>query len=260
MENGPLRHMLPVSPFTGDEVVAQQDEAQDDNNKHAYMTHNRIRDLPGVFIHESAYVDAPTEIGEGTKIWHFSHVQPDVRIGRNCSLGQNVNVGNGVILGDNVKVQNNVSIYSGTVVEDDVFLGPSCVLTNVTNPRSQVVRRGLYERTLFRRGATVGANATIVCGVTLGRYSFVAAGAVVVKDVPDYALVMGNPAREFGWMSRHGHRLRDPDSEGVMRCPESGLRYREVDGALRCLDLDEDAPLPEEMRVGEVGYHELKGR
>ena len=218
----------------------------------------RIREIPGVSIHESAYVDAPCEIGEGTKIWHFCHVQPGARIGRGCSLGQNVNVGNDVVIGDNVKIQNNVAIYTGCEIEDDVFLGPSCVLTNVTNPRSQVVRRGLYERTLFRRGATVGANATIVCGITLGRYCFVAAGSVVARDVPDYALVMGAPARQHGWMSRHGHRLRDPDADGVMVCPESGLRYREEDGALRCLDLDEDAPLSPDHAVGRISYDDLK--
>jgi UDP-2-acetamido-3-amino-2,3-dideoxy-glucuronate N-acetyltransferase len=217
----------------------------------------RIRDLPGVVIHESAYVDAPCTIGEGTKIWHFCHVQPGASIGQGCSLGQNVNVGNDVVIGNNVKIQNNVAIYTGCVIEDDVFLGPSCVLTNVTNPRSQVVRRGLYERTLFRRGATVGANATIVCGITLGRYCFVAAGSVVVRDVPDYALVMGSPARQNGWMSRHGHRLRK-EADGVMSCPESGLRYVEEDGALRCLDLDEDDALAPELSVGRTSYDEFK--
>lgn len=217
----------------------------------------RVRELPGVRIHESAYVDAPVEIGEGTAVWHFCHVQAGARIGRGCSFGQNVNVGSDVVIGDNVKVQNNVSIYTGAVIEDDVFLGPSCVLTNVTNPRSQVSRKGLYETTLFRRGATVGANATVVCGVTLGRYSFVAAGSVVTKDVPDYALMVGNPARPVGWMSRHGHRLRlDEGGEGV--CPESGYRYRLADGALRCLDLDEDAPLPDALRVGTQSYDSLK--
>jgi UDP-2-acetamido-3-amino-2,3-dideoxy-glucuronate N-acetyltransferase len=219
----------------------------------------RIRELPGVLIHESAYVDGPCEIGEGTKVWHFCHVQPGAVIGRNCSLGQNVNVGNDVVIGDNVKIQNNVSIYTGCVLEDDVFLGPSCVLTNVTNPRSQVNRRGLYERTLFRRGVTVGANATIVCGITLGRYSFVAAGSVVVKDVPDYALMMGNPARQRGWMSRHGHRLA-AGADGVMVCPESGLHYREESGQLRCLDLDEEHSLPAVLAVGEVTYDALKQR
>ncbi len=217
----------------------------------------RVTTLPGVRIHESAYVDAPAEIGEGTAIWHFSHVQPGARIGRGCSLGQNVNVGNDVVIGDNVKIQNNVSIYTGAVIEDDVFLGPSCVLTNVTNPRSQVNRKGLYETTRFRRGATVGANATIVCGITLGRYCFVAAGSVVTKDVPDYALVVGTPARPLGWMSRHGHRLR-LDEAGEAICPESGFRYRQDGDTLRCLDLDEDAPLPDALRVGALSYDSLK--
>jgi UDP-2-acetamido-3-amino-2,3-dideoxy-glucuronate N-acetyltransferase len=157
-----------------------------------------------------------------------------------------------------VKVQNNVSIYTGTVVEDDVFLGPSCVLTNVTNPRSQVKRKELYEETVLKRGATVGANATIVCGITIGRYAFIAAGAVVASDVPDYAFVMGVPGRVHGWMSRHGHRLAKPDAEGVMVCPESGYRYRESDGVLRCLDLDEEASLPPELAQGEKSYDEFK--
>ena len=218
---------------------------------------DRIREIPGVRIHESAYVDAPADIGEGTAIWHFSHVQPGARIGRGCSLGQNVNVGNDVQIGDNVKIQNNVSIYTGAVLEDDVFLGPSCVLTNVTNPRSQVNRKGLYETTRFRRGATVGANATIVCGVTLGRYCFVAAGSVVTKDVPDYALVVGNPARPLGWMSRHGHRLQ-LDERGEGTCPESGYRYRLDGGVLRCLDLDEDADLPEALSTGTASYARFK--
>lgn len=218
----------------------------------------RIRELPGVRIHESAYVDAPAEIGEGTAVWHFCHIHAGARIGRGCTLGQNVNVAGGVTVGDNVKIQNNVSLYTGAVVEDDVFLGPSCVLTNVTNPRSEVVRRGLYETTRFRRGATVGANATVVCGVTLGRHSFVAAGAVVTADVPDYALVAGVPARAAGWMSRHGHRLA-LDAAGHATCPESGFRYRLDGGALRCLDLDEDAPLPEALRVGTRSYDSLKG-
>jgi UDP-2-acetamido-3-amino-2,3-dideoxy-glucuronate N-acetyltransferase len=168
-------------------------------------------------------------------------------------------VAGGVTIGDNVKVQNNVAIYTGTVVEDDVFLGPSCVLTNVTNPRSQVLRHSLYEATTLKRGATVGANATIVCGTTVGRYAFVAAGAVVARDVPDYALMMGVPARQHGWMSRHGHRLTNPDADGVMTCPESGYRYREAEpGVLRCLDLDEDAPLPAELSQGEKSYDEFK--
>jgi UDP-2-acetamido-3-amino-2,3-dideoxy-glucuronate N-acetyltransferase len=210
------------------------------------------------FKHESAYVDDGCDIGEGTKIWHFCHVQGGATIGRHCVLGQNVNVASGVIIGDAVKVQNNVSIYTGTVVEDYVFLGPSCVLTNVTNPRSEVNRHSLYERTLIRRGASIGANATIVCGITVGRYAFVAAGAVVTKDVPDYALVVGVPARRVGWISRHGLPLEKPDAGGVHTCPESGLRYREFEpGVLRCLDLDEDAALPDAMRRGSTHYDEL---
>jgi len=214
---------------------------------------------PAYFVHESAAVDAGAVIGSGTKVWHYSHVMKGARIGERCVLGQNVNVDGGTTLGNNVKVQNNVSVYTGTVIEDDVFLGPSCVLTNVTNPRSQVNRHKLYEKTLLRRGATIGANATIVCGVTIGRYAFVAAGSVVTRDVPDYALVQGNPARPAGWMSRHGHRLANPDAEGLMRCPESGLRYRHNErGELRCLDLDEEAPLPQDLSVGLKAYDELK--
>jgi UDP-2-acetamido-3-amino-2,3-dideoxy-glucuronate N-acetyltransferase len=210
------------------------------------------------FSHESAFVDDGCEIGEGTRIWHFSHVQSGAKIGRNCVLGQNVNVAGGVAIGDGVKVQNNVSIYTGTIVEDYVFLGPSCVLTNVTNPRSEVNRHNLYERTLIRRGASIGANATIVCGITIGRYAFVAAGAVVAGDVPDYALVLGVPARQAGWVSRHGLPLKTPDATGTYVCPESGLRYREIEpGTLRCLDLDEDASLPETMRVGSLPYDSI---
>ena len=165
----------------------------------------------------------------------------------------------GTVIGNNVKIQNNVSVYTGAVIEDDVFLGPSCVLTNVTNPRSQVNRHSLYERTILKRGCTIGANATIVCGVTIGRYAFVAAGSVVTKDVPDYALVMGNPARQTAWMSRHGHRLGDPDADGVMRCHENGFRYREIEpGVLRCLDLDEETALPAELSKGTKSYKELK--
>lgn len=210
------------------------------------------------FVHESSYIDQGAEIGAGTKIWHFSHVMSGAKIGERCSFGQNCVVSPGVVVGSNVKVQNNVSIYEGTVIEDDVFLGPSCVLTNVTNPRSQVVRKSLYEKTLLRRGCSVGANATVVCGITIGRYAFIAAGAVVAKDVPDYALMVGVPARQKGWMSRHGHMLKDPDSNGIMVCPESSFRYQLTDDALRCLDLDEDAPLPAEKSIGTITYDELK--
>jgi len=264
-------------------------------------------------VHPTAVVDEGAEIGKGTKVWHFCHVMKGAKIGERCVIGQNVNVDGGTVIGNNVKIQNNVSIYTGLVIEDDVFLGPSCVLTNVTNPRSQVSRHSLYEKTVIRRGATLGANATIVCGITIGRYAFVAAGSVVTKDVPDYALVLGNPARQHGWMSRHGHRLGDPDADGIMVCPESGLRYRIVgttdyglqttdqretrdqgpktkdrgkgitdkagpssapspcspsDGpvvpsscspvVLHCLDLDEDAPLPESMSKGKQTYDEFK--
>jgi len=214
---------------------------------------------PGVFIHPTACVDRPCRIGAGTKVWHFCHVCAEAVIGRGCNLGQNVFVAGGAVIGDNVKIQNNVAVYAGITIEDDVFLGPSCVLTNVTNPRSQVVRRGIFEKTLIRRGATIGANATVVCGITIGRYAFIAAGAVVAKDVPDYAMMVGVPARRIGWMSRHGHRLGSPDAEGVMRCPESGYRYREVEpGVVRCLDLDEEAPLPPELAVGSKTYDEFK--
>jgi UDP-2-acetamido-3-amino-2,3-dideoxy-glucuronate N-acetyltransferase len=211
------------------------------------------------FVHPTAVVDEPCEIGAGTKVWHYSHVLKGAKIGERCIFGQNCQVAENVVVGNNVKVQNNVSIYAGTIIDDDVFLGPSCVLTNVTNPRSQVNRHSLYETTRILRGATVGANATIVCGIELGRYCFIGAGAVVAKDVPDYALMVGNPARQLGWMSRHGHRLADPDADGVMRCPESGFRYKEVErGVMRCLDLDEDSPLPQALSVGSKTYDQFK--
>lgn len=214
---------------------------------------------PDYFVHPTAVVDAPASIGAGTKIWHFTHILSGAVIGRKCIFGQNCQVGDNVQIGDNVKVQNNVSIYTGTEIEDDVFLGPSCVLTNVTNPRAQVNRHALYEKTMIRRGSTIGANATIVCGIELGRYCFVGAGAVVMKDVPDYALMVGNPARQVGWMSRHGHRLNEPGTDGIMTCPESGFRYTEVKpGVLRCLDLAEEAPLPIELTVGQKTYDDYK--
>lgn len=211
------------------------------------------------FAHESVFIDMPCRIGPGTKIWHGTHVMKGAEIGERCNLGQNVCIGTDVKVGNNVKIQNNVSVYTGTEIEDDVFLGPSCVLTNITNPRSQIVRHSLYEKTLIKRGATIGANATIVCGITIGRYAFIAAGAVVTKDVPDYALMVGMPARRQGWMSRHGIKLPAPDAEGIMVCPESKFRYKEVsESVLRCLDLDEEKPLPAEMAVGTVSYDHFK--
>ena len=210
------------------------------------------------FKHESAFVDEPCKIGAGTKIWHFSHVMKGACIGKGCNLGQNVFVSPDVVIGDNVKIQNNVSVYTGTVIENDAFLGPSCVLTNITNPRSQIVRHSLYEKILLRKGCTIGANATIVCGVTVGRYAFVAAGAVVIRDVPDYALVVGVPSREKGWMSRHGHQLQF-NTAGLAECPESGLRYQlSRSNTVRCIDLDEDAMLPHDMSCCRKSYDEYK--
>ena len=177
------------------------------------------------FAHETAVIDEGCSIGEGTKIWHFSHVMPNCIIGKNCNIGQNVVVSPDVRLGNNVKVQNNVSIYTGVICEDDVFLGPSMVFTNVINPRSAVNRRDAYMRTTVRKGASIGANATIVCGNDIGAYSFIGAGAVVVKEVPPYALVVGNPSRQIGWISEYGHRL-EFDENGLATCPESKEKYR----------------------------------
>ena len=197
------------------------------------------------FVHESAYIDEPCEIGAGTKIWHFSHVMKNASIGRDCGLGQNVNVASGVIIGDRCKIQNNVSLYEGVVLEDEVFCGPSMVFTNVINPRSGIERKSEYKRTLVRKGATIGANATMVCGVTIGRHAFIGAGAVIAGDVPDYALMLGVPAIRKGWMSRHGYRLSKQDKDGNLICSESGWRYKEDQpNVLRCLDHSEDAPLP----------------
>ena len=208
-------------------------------------------------IHPTAVIDKPCEIGSGTRIWHFSHICAGARIGAGCNLGQNTFVAGNAVLGDRVKVQNNVSIYDGVTIEDEVFLGPSCVFTNVTNPRAQVVRRDLYEKTLIRRGVTIGANATIVCSVTIGRYAFIGAGAVVRSDVPDYAMMLGVPAVQNGWMSRHGHILIFDDA-GKATCPESKLQYQLEDSRVRCMDLEEEAPLPGELAVGEVTYSDLK--
>lgn len=184
------------------------------------------------YAHPTAIIDAGAQIGPDSKIWHFCHVMPEARIGSRCSLGQNVFVGNAVVLGDGVKVQNNVSIYSGVICEDDVFLGPSMVFTNVINPRSGVNRRGEYQTTYVEKGVTIGANATIVCGIRLGRYAFIGAGSVVTKDVPPYALMVGNPARQTGWMSEWGHRLQF-DNAGQAICAESGETYRLEDGQVQ---------------------------
>ena len=176
------------------------------------------------FAHETAIIDEGCEIGRGTKIWHFSHIMPNCKIGENCNIGQNVVISPEVILGKNVKVQNNVSIYTGVICEDDVFLGPSMVFTNVVNPRSAVNRRGQYSKTIVKHGASIGANATIVCGHDIGKFAFVGAGAVVTKHVPDYALVVGNPAKQTGWMSEYGHKLSF-DNNGLAACPESEEKY-----------------------------------
>lgn len=198
------------------------------------------------YAHPSSIIDEPATIGDGTKIWHFCHIMSKCQIGEQCTLGQNVFVANGVTIGNNVKIQNNVSLYTGVRIEDDVFCGPSCVFTNVVNPRSQINRKSEYQQTIVRRGATIGANATIVCGATIGRYAFIGAGAVVRGDVADYALVLGVPAVQRGWMSRHGHRLENPNPDGIMLCPESGWRYQEYQpNQLHCLDWSEDDALPE---------------
>lgn len=177
-------------------------------------------------------IDPGCIIGEGTQIWHFSHIMPDCRIGAHCNIGQNVVVSPGVVLGRGVKVQNNVSIYTGVICEDDVFLGPSCVFTNVINPRSAVARKDQYRETRIGKGASIGANATIVCGHRIGAYALVGAGAVVTKEVPPYALVVGNPSRQIGWVSEYGHRLMF-DDDGMATCPETGQRYRLEEGRVR---------------------------
>jgi UDP-2-acetamido-3-amino-2,3-dideoxy-glucuronate N-acetyltransferase len=181
------------------------------------------------FAHETAVIDDGCKIGKGTKIWHFSHIMTGAEIGENCNIGQNVVVSPGVKLGKNVKVQNNVSIYTGVICEDDVFLGPSMVFTNVINPRSAIIRKDSYDPTIVEKGASIGANSTIVCGHKIGAYSFIGAGAVVTKEVKPYALVVGNPARQTGWMSEYGHKLIF-DSAGNASCPESGERYKFEDG------------------------------
>jgi UDP-2-acetamido-3-amino-2,3-dideoxy-glucuronate N-acetyltransferase len=176
------------------------------------------------FAHETAVIDKGCEIGEGTKIWHFSHIMPGSKIGKNCNLGQNVVISPDVVLGNNVKIQNNVSVYTGVICEDDVFLGPSMVFTNITNPRSAVVRKGKYEKTLIKKGASIGANATILCGLEIGSYALIGAGAVVTKNIQDFALVVGNPAKQLGWVSEYGQRLEFDNNEAV--CSESGQKYK----------------------------------
>ena len=183
----------------------------------------KSKQYDGVFIHESSYIDDNVEIGTGTKIWHFSHVLGNCKIGKNCSFGQNVVVGPNVHIGNNVKVQNNVSIYDGVILEDNVFCGPSCVFTNVNNPRSEIIRKDEYQKTVVRRGSSIGANATIVCGNDLGEYSFIAAGATVTKTVPAFALMAGTPAKRIGWMSRSGEKLGDD-----LICATDGTRYKEI--------------------------------
>jgi UDP-2-acetamido-3-amino-2,3-dideoxy-glucuronate N-acetyltransferase len=183
------------------------------------------------FAHETAVIDKGCQIGKGTKIWHFSHIMSGCTIGENCNIGQNVVISPDVVLGRNVKVQNNVSVYTGVICEDDVFLGPSMVFTNITNPRSAVVRKDQYKKTVVEKGATIGANATILCGISIGRHAFIGAGAVVTKDVRSYALVVGHPARQVGWMSEYGHRLHF-DENNVAVCPESNEKYRLTNGAV----------------------------
>ncbi|MBP5982735.1 MAG: N-acetyltransferase [Fluviicola sp.] len=190
--------------------------------------------MDSYFAHETAVIDKGCEIGVGTKIWHFSHIMPNCTIGQNCNIGQNVVVSPEVILGNNVKIQNNVSLYTGVICEDDVFLGPSMVFTNVMNPRSAVNRKDQYAKTIVRKGASIGANATIVCGNDIGQFAFIGAGAVVTKEVPAYALVVGNPARQIGWMSAYGHRLTF-DENGRATCPESGDNYQLLDGQVNSL-------------------------
>lgn len=186
------------------------------------------------YSHPTAVIDEGCVIGEGTKVWHFSHIMPNCTIGNNCNIGQNVVVSPDVILGNNVKVQNNVSIYTGVTCDDDVFLGPSMVFTNVTNPRSAINRRSQYAKTHVGKGATIGANATVVCGHDIGEYAFIGAGAVVTKNIPAYALVVGNPSKQIGWMSQYGHRLSF-DENGLAVCPESGDNYKLIDNQVTLL-------------------------
>jgi len=186
------------------------------------------------YAHETALVDEGCQVGEGTKIWHFSHIMPKAIIGKNCNIGQNVVISPDVVLGNNVKIQNNVSLYTGVICEDDVFLGPSCVFTNVINPRSAVVRKSEYRSTIVRKGVSIGANATIVCGYEIGQYAFIGAGAVITKPVAPFALMVGNPARQMGWMSKFGHRLNFNEA-GISICPESQEKYHLQNNVVTCI-------------------------
>ncbi|MDC1176197.1 acyltransferase [Candidatus Pelagibacter sp.] len=193
--------------------------------------------LKDIFVHESSYVDDNVTIGIGTKIWHFSHVLNDCKIGENCSFGQNVVIGPKVKIGNHVKIQNNVSVYEGVTLEDEVFCGPSCVFTNVYNPRSKIIRKSEYRKTLVQKGATLGANCTIICGVTIGKFSFIGGGAVINKDVPDYALMIGVPAKQVGWMSEYGEKLDLPlrgNSEAI--CKYTNQKYQLKDGSVFIVD------------------------
>ena len=187
------------------------------------------------FVHKSSFIDQPCSIGDGTKIWHFSHIMKNSIIGNNCNIGQNVVISPNVILGNNVKVQNNVSIYTGVICEDDVFLGPSMVFTNVINPRSHVIRRDEYMKTMVKKGASIGANSTIICGNSIGKYAFIGAGAVITKEVPDYALMVGNPAKNIGWMSEFGERLNF-NNEGIAICDKTGSKYKLINNLVNKID------------------------
>ncbi|MDA7617737.1 Gfo/Idh/MocA family oxidoreductase [Verrucomicrobia bacterium] len=218
---------------------------------------NRIQE--NYYVDPTAVIDDNVKLGEYTKIWHFSHICSGAEIGDNCNIGQNVMIGTDVQIGRNVKIQNNVSIYTGVTIEDDAFLGPSCVFTNVSNPRSQVNRKSVYEKTRVKKGATIGANATIIPGITLGYYSFISAGAVITKDVPDYAFMKGVPAKQVGWMSRHGHPLVGKNNDELI-CPESGLKYSVLDNELKCVDIDEKENLPLNISKGKASYRTFKGK
>ena len=195
------------------------------------MSNDKSLNKEKYFIHESSYADEPCTIGKGTKIWHFSHIMKNAFIGENCNIGQNVVISSDVKIGNNVKIQNNVSVYTGVICEDDVFLGPSCVFTNVINPRSAIIRKDEYKKTIVRRGATIGANATIICGIDIGKYSFIGAGAVVTKDVPDYSLVVGNPAKAVGYVCQCGNRLKGANNK--YRCTTCNKEYERTDGILK---------------------------